>query len=271
MLFVAVPKSLRAAITIGIGFFITIIGLKIGQITRVTLADFGLANAIPLGNCVFAPDGSVEFCANSVDLDFAGYEIGIAHFQENQTARIAVLGLVFVSGLECLNIPGSIIIAIILTTFVGINYMNCGTVADGSAIGCVTDLSIWTQPGGPVFPVNVKDIPSGRLTFRYAHTPFFWQSVWTFLFVELFDSFGTLTGIMTRCGFMNGDPKKDMARFNRAMIVNGCGLWLGAIIGGNSITSFVESNTGIEAGARTGLASTFTGMPVLSIGSHSWL
>jgi AGZA family xanthine/uracil permease-like MFS transporter len=166
---------------------------------------------------------------------------------------------VFISGLEVLNIPGAIIIAIILATFVGINYMNCGTVASGVTAGCVTDLSVWTQPGGPVFPVNVLDIPSGKLTFRYAHTPFFWQCVWTFLFVELFDSFGTLTGIMTRCGFMNGDSKKDMARINRAMMVDGCGLWLGGIIGGNSITCFVESNTGVEAGARTGLASIFTG------------
>jgi len=267
MLFIAVPKSLRAAITVGIGFFITIIGLKIGQITRITEAGFGLANAIPLGNCVFAPDGAVQFCANSVDLDYAGYEMGIAHFPENSAARIAVLGLVFLSGLEVLNIPGGIIIAIILATFVGINYMNCGTLASGNTAGCVTDLSIWTQPGGPIFPVDVQDIPSGRLTFKYVNTAFFWQVVWTFLFVELFDSFGTLTGIMTRCGFMNGtspeDVKKDMARINRAMIVDGCGLWLGGIIGGNSITCFVESNTGIEAGARTGLASVFTGFAFL--------
>jgi xanthine/uracil/vitamin C permease (AzgA family) len=52
MLFVAIPKSMRAGITAGIGFFITIIGLTIGQITRVTLANWGLAyHVYPAGEC----------------------------------------------------------------------------------------------------------------------------------------------------------------------------------------------------------------------------
>lgn len=74
---------------------------------------------------------------------------------------------------------------------------------------------------------------------------------------------GTLTGIMTRAGFMEGDPEVAMQKVNRAMMVDGSGLWLGAIIGSNSITCFIESNTGIEAGARTGLASIVTGSAFL--------
>lgn len=68
---------------------------------------------------------------------------------------------------------------------------------------------------------------------------------------------------MTRAGFMKGDPQKAMARVNRAMCVDGMGLWLGGIIGANSITCYIESNTGIEAGARTGLASVVTGCAFL--------
>jgi len=113
------------------------------------------------------------------------------------------------------------------------------------------------------FLPHQSSIPSGRLTFKYANTPIFWEAVWTFLFVELFDSFGTLTGIMTRAGFMKGDPEKAMSRVNRAMCVDGFGLWLGAIIGSNSITCYIESNTGVEAGARTGLASLVTGSAFL--------
>jgi adenine/guanine/hypoxanthine permease len=53
MLFTAVPKSLRASITVGIGFFITIIGLKIGKITRTTLAPWALAGPVfGAGDCV---------------------------------------------------------------------------------------------------------------------------------------------------------------------------------------------------------------------------
>ncbi len=87
--------------------------------------------------------------------------------------------------------------------------------------------------------------------------------MWTFLFVEMFDSFGTLTGLMTRAGFMKGDPEKAMTRVNRAMCIDGFGLWLGAIIGSNSITCYIESNTGVEAGARTGFASIVTGSAFL--------
>lgn len=47
-------------------------------------------------------------------------------------------------------------IGIILQLHTGINYMNCGTVAGGDATGCVTNLTPWTQPGGPVFPVDVS-------------------------------------------------------------------------------------------------------------------
>lgn len=68
---------------------------------------------------------------------------------------------------------------------------------------------------------------------------------------------------MTRAGFMKGDPEKAMTKVNRAMCVDGFGLWLGAIIGSNSITCYIESNTGIEAGARTGFASIVTGCAFL--------
>ena len=191
------------------------------------------------------------------------YDLGIVRFNDVPAARIAVMGLVFVAGFECLHMPGAIIISIILATFVGINYWpDCKSVSTTGHSDCVTDLSIWGQVGGPRFVVDVSDTPMGKLTFKYANKPIFWDCVWTFLFVELFDSFGTLTGIMTRCGFISGDMKKDklgMAKVNRAMCVDGFGLWVGSLIGSNSITCFVESTTGVAAGARTGLASVFTG------------
>jgi AGZA family xanthine/uracil permease-like MFS transporter len=268
MLFQAVPTSLRAAITIGIGFFITMIGLKIGELTRVTLADFamnygGLAGAADCTSLVGYASGT---CLNT-DLNFSWYENGMVNFNANAKARIAVLGLVFVSALEMLKVRGGIIIAISLATLIGINYPACDSldiVGPFSSSACVTYLGVWNQPASKIpWIVDTASIISGKLTFKYANTPIFWEAVWTFLFVELFDSFGTLTGIMTRCGFMKGDPEKAMTRVNRAMLVDGWGLWLGAIIGSNSITCYIESNTGVEAGARTGLASVVTGASFL--------
>jgi len=141
-------------------------------------------------------------------------------FPLHPEARIAVLGLVFASGLTMLRVNGAIIMSICLASFIGINYVKCpgGSLTVGS--GCVTDLTLggWNTPGGTEannhnnFITDVRDIPSGKLTFKYADKPFFWDCVWTFLFVELFDSFGTLSGIMTRAGFMKGDPELAMTR-----------------------------------------------------------
>lgn len=314
LLFDAVPKSLRAAISVGIGFFITMIGLKIGQITRITVAPWaipiaqGMADCYTFGSLAAQPfpqqTPATAFCNTAVNLNFSWYDNAIAQFNITPAARIAVLGLVFVSGLECIRCPGSIIISIVLSTFVGINYWQVRwslprdallrrvslldlvvvvlwqypytgniagtqpqTACTGSLLpgggGCVTDLSVWGQKGGPIFPVNVSDIPSGKLSFKYANKGFFWSCVWTFLFVELFDSFGTLTGIMTKLKLLGTGTRKDnvkgMAKVNRAMLVDGFSLIIGGIIGGNSCTCYIESNTGIEAGARTGLASIFTG------------
>ena len=320
MLFRAVPKSLRASITVGIGFFITIIGLKIGEITRVTQQPWSLPSVVsqaqchtkvPVGNYTvnfFANNGTagstsstdfgaitdgytqLAFCKSAVDLNFATYDLGMVNFNAHPQARIAVLGLVLVSFFTVLRSRSAIIISIVLSTFLGINYsvalhhpgwMSSSGKLDKSGkpspVTAVTNLASWYlydheryhTPGlsdddklkisNDFFLPHMGSIPSGHLSFKYARTPIFWEAVWTFLFVELFDSFGTLTGIMTRAGFMKGDPEKAMTRVNRAMCVDGFGLWLGAIIGSNSITCYIESNTGVEAGARTGLASIVTG------------
>lgn len=257
MLFRAVPPSLRASITVGIGFFITMIGIKIGQITRITLQPWAISNVYAAGGCSTSPTDEGIFCNNPVDVNFTFYDNGMVHFNNNPPARIAVLGLALLALFETLKLRGSIIIAIVLASFVGINYVHCKSMDQNN--NCVTDLSAWGKPGGPSFIVDTSDIPSGKLTWKYANQPFFWDCVWTFLFVEMFDSFGTLSGIMSRCGFMKGDPEVAMQRVNRGMCVDGFGLALGGVIGANSITCFVESNTGVEAGARTGLASLVTG------------
>ena len=224
----------------------------------------------------------------------ATYDIGIVNFTTNAYANISVLGLALVAFFTILRVRSAIIISIVLSTFIGINYSlpgqhrngwmsssGKGKVVNGTyvqpGITAVTNLASWYKydhdryhtPGlsssqkmaisNNFFLPNQAAIPSGRLTFKYAKTPIFWDAVWTFLFVEMFDSFGTLTGIMTRAGFMKGDPEKAMTRVNRAMCVDGFGLWLGSIIGSNSITCYIESNTGVEAGARTGFASLVTG------------
>jgi AGZA family xanthine/uracil permease-like MFS transporter len=213
MLFVAVPKSLRASITVGIGFFITIIGLKIGEITRVTQASWSVPTAVAQSQCfTFAPitppaPGAPAlipepaFCNNGVDLDFATYEMGMVNFNMVPQARISVLGLILVSFFTVLRSRSAIIISIVLCTFLGINY---GTPLKGSSetvvtpfggVNAVTNLASWyaydearyRTPGmsdadkqrvsNRFFLPEMDIIPSGHLSFKYARTPIFWEAV----------------------------------------------------------------------------------------------
>jgi len=331
VLFKAVPKSLRASITVGIGFFITIIGLKIGKITRVTPAPWSVPSVVQQAQCFyvnanitgFSPVPAPDFCNNGVDLDMATYDLGFVNLTQHPEARIAVLGLALVAIFTTMGIRGAIILAITLATLIGINYANnngvyfddhtgkngmvdghlhpvtparwtsgkyavfpTGDPRDGYVtppqypVTAVTNLANWFAYDKLQFHSGLSDsqkrwvsdhfflpdmsvIPSGMLTFKYAKKPLFWEAVFTFLYVEMFDSFGTLTGIMTRAGLLKGDQEKAMTKVNRAMLVDGCSLWMGGLIGANSCTCYIESNTGIEAGARTGFASIVTGSAFL--------
>lgn len=125
-------------------------------------------------------------------------------------------------------------------------------------------MSSFSQKGGATYIIDTKNIPAGRLTFKYAEKGKFWEAVFGFLFIQLFESSCILNGIMERCGFQkDGNHEIAMARVNRGMCVDGFGLVLGAIIGSNSITCYSESGTGVEAGARTGVASMVTGAAFL--------
>lgn len=189
---------------------------------------------------------------------------------------MSVLGIVFTAGLTMFRVPGAIIMSIIACTLIGINMGRSPTAVEAKSLTAnqinddwykpVTDLSYWNVAGGMTskqFVVDTTQTPAGTLTFRYAMTLIFWDAVWTFLFVEMFDSFGTITACINRCGFLLKDPEMAEKRINRAMIVDGFSLAFGAIIGSNSMTCYVESATGIEAGARTGLASVWTGVAFL--------
>jgi AGZA family xanthine/uracil permease-like MFS transporter len=266
-LYSAVPKSLRASIAVGTGFFITMVGLKIGHITRVTVNRQYIDDIQEAANCVLV--GDEWQCENGVDLNAKWYNHGITNFSSDPYARIAVLGIVFATGLELFKIRGSIIIAIWLATFIGINFYRCkstwqSSMNDDSVHDCVTDLHIWEGDKSEVpFVADISNTLAGNLSFKFADKPYFWQVVFTFLFFELYDSFGALTGIVTRMGDCRNHPTVAVDRVNRAMVIDGFGVWLGSIIGCNSITVYIESNVGVEVGARTGLASIVCGSCLL--------
>lgn len=183
----------------------------------------------------------------ATNIPFYSYDINATamnlYDMQGAAARNAILGLMWVSLFLTLKVPGAILLAIVMTTF-------CGMQTD-EAIPHVTDLSNWKQPGGP--KDFLPDTPTynryaGHFDFSAASTPRFWQAVWTFLFVELFDSLGTISACMSRAGMLTEgaiDAGKDV---NNAMLVDGFGLTIGSVIGSNSITCVSTSDASTPAG-----------------------
>jgi AGZA family xanthine/uracil permease-like MFS transporter len=85
--------------------------------------------------------------------------------------------------------------------------------------------------------------------------------VFAFLFVDLFDTMGTLVGVSQRAGFL--DERGHLPRANRALLADSFGTMIGAVFGTSTVTTYIESASGITAGARTGFASVVTGLLLL--------
>ncbi|MCR5289725.1 MAG: NCS2 family permease [Treponema sp.] len=156
---------------------------------------------------------------------------------------LAVIGLAVTAILYCLKVPGAILLGIVITTVVGIP-MGVTIVPEG--------FSPFATPAAPIwFQFDFSQV----LTFKF-FTIFF-----TFLFVDFFDTIGTLVGVTTQAGLVGKDGK--IPRVKAALTSDAIGTVAGAMLGTSTVTSFVESTSGVAAGGRTGLTSVATGVMFL--------
>ena len=199
----SIPANLRKAVAVGIGLFITLIGL----------ANAGIAKS-DLGTII----GFVDF--------------------NNSSALVAIIGLVITIILYVMNVPGSILIGIALTTVVGIPF------------------------GVTTIPENFKPIslPSMPYFFQFEwaniFTVKFFVVFFTFFFTDMFDTIGTLMGVTEQAKLTDKDGNIPNAK--GALFADAVGTVAGACLGTSTVTSFVESSSGVAAGGRTGLTSVVT-------------
>ncbi len=201
----SIPASLRKAVAVGIGLFIALIGLSNAGVTSSSL----------------------------------GTIIGFVTLNtSNPAALVAILGLIVTVVLYVLNVPGSILIGIAVTTVIGI-------------------------------PFGVTTVPSGFSPVSLPSAPYFLQFEWTdvlslkffivfftFLFTDMFDTIGTLMGVSEQAGLT--DKNGNIPNAKGALLADAVGTVAGAMLGTSTVTSFVESSSGVAAGGRTGLASVVT-------------
>jgi AGZA family xanthine/uracil permease-like MFS transporter len=155
---------------------------------------------------------------------------------------LTLIGILIIAVLMARKVRGAILIGILLTTvvsfFMGIKELPTGL---GDIFG---------------MPASLAPI-AGQLDLRAALSiPFF--VIFSFLFVDVFDTMGTLLGTGARAGFL--DEKGRLPRVNRAMLADAIGTMGGALLGTSTVTTYVESTAGVSEGGRTGLTSIVTGL-----------
>ena len=227
-IFNAIPASLKVAVSVGIGLFITFIGLQNAHIVVDGSTLVGL----------FSFNGSVK----------AGT------FQsEGITVVLALIGLLITAFLVIKNVKGNILLGILITWVLGIICQLTGLYVPNAEAGFYS-----------LIPSGIISAPASvaptlfKMDFSAIASLNFVVVVFAFLFVDIFDTLGTLIGCATKANMLDKEGK--LPGIKGALMADAVGTTIGACLGTSTITTFVESSSGIAEGGRTGLTSIVSGL-----------
>jgi AGZA family xanthine/uracil permease-like MFS transporter len=177
-----------------------------------------------------------------------GTLIGFVNFSfAYKTAIVAVIGLIITIVLFSLKVPGAILISIIATTIIGIPF-GVTVIHDGFKPVSTPEMPYLFQ-----FDFKGIFIDSETNAFSALVLGKFFVIFITFLFTDLFDTIGTLLGVADQADLITEDGNVENAK--GALLADSVGTVTGACLGTSTVTSFVESTSGVAAGARTGFSS----------------
>jgi len=226
-IFNAIPLTLKRGVSVGIGLFIAFIGLQ----------NSGL--------CV---DSSTLVTITSFTENFSTHGI---------CALLALVGLLITAVLHIRGVKGSILIGIVATWLLGMLCQLVGIYVPAPDAGFYSlfpagiisaDFSKLGETFGQCFKVDFGSIK--LLDFLVV--------IFAFLFVDLFDTLGTLIGVATKADML--DKEGHLPGIKPALMADSIGTSVGAVLGTSTVTTFVESASGVEAGGRTGLTALVTGV-----------
>ncbi len=214
-----VPRNLKLGITAGIGLFITIVGLKSAGIV---VAD--QATLMAFGD-ISSPQ-----------------------------VVLALLGIVIVSILHHYQIKGSILWGILVTWLLGMLAQITGWYSVEPAAGAFSMFPNFENGMTPAAPEMFQ------FDFSYVKNHFvdFAVIVFSFLFVDLFDTAGTLIGVASKADLL--DEEGNLPKAGGALMSDALGTIAGACLGTSTVTSYVESSAGVAQGGRTGLTAVTSGV-----------
>lgn len=230
-IFNAIPMNLKSAVSVGIGLFIAFIGLQNAHIV------IGGATLVEL----FSLDGY----NSSTGLEATASDVGI-------TVLLAIIGVMITGILVIKNVKGNILWGILITWLLGIICQFTGLYVPNPDVSCYSLL--------PDFS-NGLSIPSlapifGKLQFDGIFTLDFAVVVFAFLFVDMFDTIGTLIGVSSKANMLDEEGK--LPQIKGALLADAIATTAGAVLGTSTTTTFVESASGVTEGGRTGLTAVTT-------------
>ena len=225
--FNAIPSTLKKGVSAGIGLFIAFIGLQNGHV--VVNNDSTLLSYV----------------------DFTG-----TFHTEGICAILALLGLLLTAVLYVKKVKGSILIGIVTTWILGMICEAAGLYIVTPEAGfyslyptfALTDFTAIGKTFGQCFMGDYSNVSITN----------FIVIVFAFLFVDMFDTIGTLIGVATKADML--DENEKLPKIKSALLADAIATSVGAVFGTSTTTTFVESSAGVGAGARTGLASVVTGL-----------
>ena len=225
-IFNAIPQNLKAAVSVGIGLFIAFIGLQnanivVGGSTLLELYSLDGYNA-----------------ANGAEATF--HDVGI-------TVILAIVGIIITGILVIRNNKGNILWGILITWILGIICQMTGIYVpnpEAGFYGLLPDFSsgLSVPSLSPIF---------AKMEFEGVFSLNFLVVIFAFLFVDMFDTIGTLIGVSSKANML--DENGRLPRIKGALLADAVATTAGAVLGTSTTTTFVESASGVTEGGRTGL------------------
>ena len=226
-IFNAIPLQLKKGVSVGIGLFIAFIGLQNAGIvvnndsTLVSIVDF-----------------TADFHTSGI------------------SALLAVIGIFIIAVLYVKKVKGAIMIGIFATWILGIICQLTGLYVVTPDAGYYSLIPAWSSFNlgaiSSVFGQCFKADFSSLRAFDFV------AIVCAFLFVDIFDTLGTLIGCATKADMLDKEGK--LPRIKEALLADAIATTAGAVLGTSTTTTFVESSAGVAEGGRTGLSSVVTGL-----------
>lgn len=226
-IFNAIPMNLKHAVSVGIGLFIAFIGL---QNAKVVVDGATLVSVF-------------SFKSSLADGSF--HTVGI-------TVLLAIIGILITVVLVVRKVKGNILWGIIITWILGMLCQVTGLYQPDPELGMFSVFPDFSSGFG------IRDMSPTflKLDFSKVLSLNFLVVMFAFLFVDMFDTLGTLIGVASKADMLDKDGK--LPRIKGALMSDAVGTSVGALLGTSTTTTFVESASGVAEGGRTGLTSVVT-------------